>query len=73
MKHPILIDCQPSTPVARILKRKSTLRNAKAKTINKTNITSKGDIIDAITQVRNDNKECTRCKFATEKNIDIHP
>ena len=69
----ILIDCQPSTPAARIPKWRFTLRNARVKEIYGNIVKTKNDVIAAISKARTDKVEYITCKFATEKRVNIHP
>ena len=68
-----LINCKPGTPAARIPKWRSTLRNARVKKLHNTNIKTNSDLIKAIEAAKIDKIEYVRCKFATEKRVDMHP
>ena len=71
--HIILKDCIPSTPAAKIPKWRSTLRNARVKQIYGQDVITREYIITAIRQAKECSEMFIKCKFATEKSVDIHP
>ena len=68
-----LIDYQPGTPAAHIPKWRSTLRNTRIKKFHNIDIKTESDLIKAIEAAKIDKIEYVRCKFATEKRVDMHP
>ena len=71
--HIILKDCTPSTPAAKIPKWRSTLRNARVKQIYGQDVKNRTDIMSAIKHAKECSEKFIKCKFATEKPVDIHP
>jgi len=70
--QPQLLDCQKSTPVARILKWRPKLCNSFPISINGTKILSKQDIIRLVKDARTKNKSSIY-EFAIIRKIAMHP
>ena len=71
--RPQLMECAKSTPAARIPKWRSMLRNAFPTEVDGKHITTTQDVIDAVSNARQQNKKSISVHFSVISKIALHP